>query len=68
MRRIYISIILIVLYCSNIFGQTKIITGKIIDEFDLKPLWGMRIESLDGKILSETDSLGRFKIEMRRWL
>jgi hypothetical protein len=24
----------------------------------------MRIESLDGKILSETDSLGRFKIEM----
>jgi CarboxypepD_reg-like domain len=64
MRLISISILLLLLSSLNISAQTKIITGKIIDEFDLHAIWGIRIQNSDTLLLAETDRDGKFKIEI----
>jgi hypothetical protein len=59
-----ISSLILLLSSLNIFGQTKTVTGKIIDEFDLKGVRGIRIQKSDTSLLTETDIDGKFKFEI----
>ena len=61
MRPIFLLILLAISFSSS--GQTRIITGKVIDEyFDNLP--GARIQSSDILQLGTTDINGEFKIEI----
>lgn len=46
------------------YGQTRTITGKVIDEFDLNPISEVRIQSKDTVLLGTTDENGNFKIDL----
>lgn len=59
-----VLIMLLTLCCFHVKGQTKIFEGKIVDEFDLKPVPGAIIQNSDGVQLGNTDLDGHFKIEL----
>jgi len=62
--KISIILILAVLLSNlNLFGQTRIISGRVISE-DYEPLPGLDIENSDNVILGKTDMDGRFKISI----
>lgn len=45
-------------------GQTRTITGKVIDEFELSTIPQVRIQNRDSVQLGTTDMNGNFKIEL----
>lgn len=45
-------------------GQTRIITGKVIAEYDLEPVIQARIQSRDTVQMGTTDINGKFRIEL----
>lgn len=59
-----ISSLILLLSSLNVLGQTKTVTGKIIDEFDLKGVPGIKIQKSDTSLLTGTDTDGKFKIEI----
>jgi hypothetical protein len=59
-----LSSLILLLSSLNLFGQTKTITGKIIDELDLKGVPGIRVQTSGTSLLTETDTEGNFKIEI----
>jgi hypothetical protein len=64
MRLTWLPILIAFFSSFSILGQTKIVTGKIIDEFDLKGIPGIRIQNADTTILTQTDLDGKFKVEV----
>ncbi|RZJ54059.1 MAG: hypothetical protein EOO44_06385 [Flavobacterium sp.] len=48
---------------SGIYGQTRVVYGKILDEY-LETVGFARIQSSDSTILTKTDLQGKFKIEI----
>ena len=61
MRQVLILTLLLISFITN--GQTRTITGKVIDE-DLSPIPQARIQDRDTVELGTTDSKGEFKIEL----
>ena len=53
----------LLLFAVNSLGQTRTITGKVIDEY-LEPLYGITIYNSDSIKQGETDIEGKFKIEL----
>ncbi|MFD2515742.1 hypothetical protein ACFSRY_17860 [Pontibacter locisalis] len=49
--------------CVKVYGQTRTITGRVINE-NLKTLPEVRIQNLDTVVLGTTDKEGRFEIEI----
>lgn len=45
-------------------GQVRLITGKVIDENDLAPMPGVKIQASDTILLATTDKNGNFQIEL----
>ena len=45
-------------------GQTRIVTGKVIGEYEVTPIPGVKIENGDTVQLGMTDREGNFKIEL----
>lgn len=45
-------------------GQTRTITGTVIDYYDIGTIPGVKIQSQDSVLLGVTDSKGNFKIEL----
>ena len=45
-------------------GQIRMITGKVIDEIDLTPIPGVKIQSRDTALLGTTDLDGNFEIKL----
>ncbi len=43
------------------YGQTRTITGKVIDAFDLTSISEVRIQNKDTVLLGTTDKNGRFQ-------
>lgn len=62
MRLLIILIIYLTPFIST--GQTRTITGKVIDEFELKTVPQVRIQKSDTVQLGTTDMNGNFKIEL----
>jgi len=54
---------LIALVAFSAFGQTKVLTGRIIDEH-LEPLSNAVIQTVDSTITAQTDNDGYFRIEV----
>ena len=54
---------LIALVASSVFGQTKVLTGRIIDEH-FEPLSNAVIQTVDSTITTRADNDGNFKIEV----
>jgi hypothetical protein len=62
MRPLIVLIIYLLPFLSS--GQTRIITGKVIDEFDLSIVPQVRIQNLETVQLGTTDINGNFRIEI----
>ena len=58
---IFLSLAL--LFALSIFGQTRSITGKVIDQ-DLLPVYEAGIWNVDTLLLMKTDVAGAFKLEI----
>lgn len=63
MKILTILFLALILSSSKIYGQTRIVSGKIIDEH-LEMLGGIRIQSSDSIVFGNTDFDGKFKIEI----
>lgn len=59
-----ISILILVFFHASIFGQSKLVTGKILDNFSLSPLPGIVIGYRDSSNVAITDNAGNFKTEI----
>lgn len=62
MRQVLLLTFLLTTYLSS--GQTRTITGKVVDEFDLEPIPEVRIQNRDTVLLGTTDKYGDFKVEL----
>jgi hypothetical protein len=62
MRQVLLLALLLTSLLSN--GQTRTITGKVIDDFDLGPIPEVRIQNRDTIQLGTTDKNGEFKIQI----
>src|SRR5215213_2255115 len=58
-----INLSLLLFFATNIAGQTRTITGKVIDE-NLYPVYEAKIYNVDTSLLVTTDNNGNFKIEI----
>jgi hypothetical protein len=63
MRLALIMSLAFILASSNIFGQTRMITGKVINE-NLEAISEVRIKNSDTVLLGKTDTEGKFTIEI----
>ena len=63
MKILTILFLALILNSSKIYGQTRIVSGKIIDEH-LETLGGIRIQSSDLIVFANTGFDGTFKIEI----
>ena len=63
MNRFCVIVLLVVLFCGNVSGQRRQISGQVVDSDNL-PLWGATVQIKGTQMGAMVDSVGNFRLSV----